>query len=259
MLVEQFDQLGEVGQRSGQPVDLVDHDDVDPAGLDIAQQALEGRPVQGTHPRSRRRHSVRDELPAFMGLALDIGLAGLPLGVERIELKIQIMLGGFAGVDRAADGWRSAVHAALSPRVRFLVLPFPQAKEPGPVPVGAGNDLGDGGEARIGLLLPDKAIRHDRHRVMRAPEFPDKDGPRFQPLAPRVACPLLVVTLQNLKSRLVMAAKRFFLKPPGQGSQQKIPPQPLWWLPAEFRTPCRPKLSDWQAGKAGDFGGYGFG
>jgi hypothetical protein len=29
MLVEQLDQLGEVGERPGEPVDLVDHDDID--------------------------------------------------------------------------------------------------------------------------------------------------------------------------------------------------------------------------------------
>jgi hypothetical protein len=33
--IEQFDQLGKVGKRSGQPVDLIDHDDVDLVGSDI--------------------------------------------------------------------------------------------------------------------------------------------------------------------------------------------------------------------------------
>ena len=39
-LVERFDQLGEVEQRAGQPVDLVDDDDVDLAGLDVGEQPL---------------------------------------------------------------------------------------------------------------------------------------------------------------------------------------------------------------------------
>ena len=47
MLVEQLDQLGEVGKRAGEPVDLVDHDDVDLAGPDLGQQRLQGRAVQG--------------------------------------------------------------------------------------------------------------------------------------------------------------------------------------------------------------------
>ena len=45
MRVEQFDQFGEVGKRSRQPVDFVDDDDVDLASLDIVQQLLERRPL----------------------------------------------------------------------------------------------------------------------------------------------------------------------------------------------------------------------
>ena len=43
MRVEQFDQLGEVGERPRQPVNLVDDDHVDLAGPDIVQQLLERR------------------------------------------------------------------------------------------------------------------------------------------------------------------------------------------------------------------------
>jgi hypothetical protein len=39
MGVEQFDQLGEVCQRASQPIDLVDHDDIDPAVPDVGQHA----------------------------------------------------------------------------------------------------------------------------------------------------------------------------------------------------------------------------
>jgi hypothetical protein len=38
MGIEQFDQLGKVGERPGQTVDLVDHDDIDLAGSDIIQK-----------------------------------------------------------------------------------------------------------------------------------------------------------------------------------------------------------------------------
>jgi hypothetical protein len=37
-------------------------------------------------------------------LALDEGLAGLALRLQRIEFLIEAFLGRFAGVDRAADG-----------------------------------------------------------------------------------------------------------------------------------------------------------
>ena len=40
MGVEEFDQLGEVGERAGQPVDLVDNDDVDPSSANVIQQPL---------------------------------------------------------------------------------------------------------------------------------------------------------------------------------------------------------------------------
>jgi hypothetical protein len=43
--VEEFDQLGEVGERAGQPVDLVDDDHVDPASADVIKELLERWPV----------------------------------------------------------------------------------------------------------------------------------------------------------------------------------------------------------------------
>jgi hypothetical protein len=45
MAVEQLDQLGEVRQRAGQAVDLVDHNDVHLAGPDVSQQPLQRRPL----------------------------------------------------------------------------------------------------------------------------------------------------------------------------------------------------------------------
>ena len=81
--LEHLDQLGKVGERAAQPVDLVDHDDVDQPGLDVAQQPLERRPLQ----RAARDPAVvivvgqRD--PALALLAGDVGEPGLALGVER--------------------------------------------------------------------------------------------------------------------------------------------------------------------------------
>ena len=45
--VEDLDDLGEVGQRAGQPVDLVDHHDVDRARGDVGEQPLQGRALHG--------------------------------------------------------------------------------------------------------------------------------------------------------------------------------------------------------------------
>jgi hypothetical protein len=44
MGIEQFDQFCEVGKRSGQPIDLIDHDDVDLSGSNIVQQPLQVSP-----------------------------------------------------------------------------------------------------------------------------------------------------------------------------------------------------------------------
>ena len=77
MLVEQLDQLGEIRQRPGQPVDLVDDDDVDLAGPDLGQQLLQGRAVERGPGKAAVVITVGDQPPALMGLTLDIGLAGL--------------------------------------------------------------------------------------------------------------------------------------------------------------------------------------
>ena len=45
MGIEQFDQFCEVGQRSGQPIDLVDDDDVDLPASDIVQKLLQVRTI----------------------------------------------------------------------------------------------------------------------------------------------------------------------------------------------------------------------
>ena len=40
MGIECLDQLGEIGQRPGQPIDLIDDDHVDPSRLNIDEQLL---------------------------------------------------------------------------------------------------------------------------------------------------------------------------------------------------------------------------
>src|SRR6516164_786235 len=42
--------------------------------------------------------------PAFVPLAVDKGLAGLALRLQRIELLLEPLFGGFAGIDRASNG-----------------------------------------------------------------------------------------------------------------------------------------------------------
>ena len=59
---------------------------------------------------------VADQRPALGALAGDVGLAGLALGVQRVELLLQPLLGGLAGVDRAAE--------LAGDRLRHAALPW---------------------------------------------------------------------------------------------------------------------------------------
>jgi hypothetical protein len=45
MAVEQFDELGEVGERAGQAVDLVNDNDINLSSFDVGQEPSQGRVV----------------------------------------------------------------------------------------------------------------------------------------------------------------------------------------------------------------------
>ena len=53
--------------------------------------------------RTRHHHKRRQTASSPRASATDEGLAGFALRVERVEFLLQPLLGGFAGVDRAAD------------------------------------------------------------------------------------------------------------------------------------------------------------
>ncbi len=79
MLVKQFDEFGKIRKRAGQPVDLVDDNNVNLAGSDCCEQVLQSRALER---RPGKRPVVKPVVygaPAFMRLALYIGLASLPL------------------------------------------------------------------------------------------------------------------------------------------------------------------------------------
>ena len=103
MPVEHLDEAGEVHQRAAEAVDLVDHDRVDTAPLDVAQQALQGGPLQRAAGKAPIVVAVGDEYPALGLLARHIGLAGLALGVEAVELHVEAFLTRLARVDRTAE------------------------------------------------------------------------------------------------------------------------------------------------------------
>src|SRR5437773_2661721 len=100
--VEDLDQPGKIGERPGQAVDLVDDHDVDPASLDVGEQALQRWPLDVATREPAIVVAGSGQYPALVTLAADVGLAGFALRLERVELLLEPFLGGFAGVDRTA-------------------------------------------------------------------------------------------------------------------------------------------------------------
>ena len=103
--VEGFHDLGEVEQRTRQPVDFVDHHHVDLAGANVAKEQLEGRAVHRPAGEAAVVIQCRQDRPAFVLLRENEGRAGLALRVERVEGLLQTFLGRFARVNRAAQSF----------------------------------------------------------------------------------------------------------------------------------------------------------
>ena len=84
--------------------DLVsrDHDYIDPPGADGGQEPLQGRPVERPAREAAIIEALPDQSPALVGLALDVGLGRLALRVERVEVLLEPVIGGYSRVDRAA-------------------------------------------------------------------------------------------------------------------------------------------------------------
>jgi hypothetical protein len=86
--VEELDQPGKIGERAGQPVDLVDDHDVDPAGSDMGEQMLQGGSLQIAAGEAAIVIAGSRQHPTFVPLAADEGLAGLALRGERVEFLL---------------------------------------------------------------------------------------------------------------------------------------------------------------------------
>ena len=106
LCVKELDQPGKIGERAGQPVDLVHDHDVDPAGPDIGEQALRRESLEIAARKPAIVIAVSRQQPTLVLLAANVGLAGFALRRERIEFLLEPFLGGFAGVDRATSAAR---------------------------------------------------------------------------------------------------------------------------------------------------------
>jgi hypothetical protein len=71
----------------------LDDDHVDPSGLYFGQELLQRRPVHRPAGKAAVIVTVTDQPPALMRLTLNVGLRGLPLGVEGIEVLFEPLVG----------------------------------------------------------------------------------------------------------------------------------------------------------------------
>jgi hypothetical protein len=103
MGIEQFDQLGKIGQGAGQTIDLVDDNDIDATGANVSEKLLQGRTVSGSAGEAAVVIAGPNQCPTGMGLTADIGLCRIILGIKRVEVLIEARVGRDPGIDGAAD------------------------------------------------------------------------------------------------------------------------------------------------------------
>ena len=87
--LKHLDHLGEVGKAACEAVNLVDHDDVDKAALDVGQQTFQPGAIRVAPGKSGVVVVVGHRNPAFGSLAGDVGVARLPLSIDGVEFLIQ--------------------------------------------------------------------------------------------------------------------------------------------------------------------------
>ncbi len=112
VLVQDLHDPGEIEERPGQPVDLVDNDAVDAPRLDVGHQPPQRGPVHVPAREPTVVVGVGQADPAFKLLGCDVRFSRLPLGIEGVELLVEPLLCGFAGVHGAAGRGGLGVSAA---------------------------------------------------------------------------------------------------------------------------------------------------
>src|SRR5262249_16077891 len=82
-------QLSKIVQRTGQPVNFVDHHRLNLAGPDVGHQTLECGAFEITSGISAVIVFRRQQAPALVPLTLDVAFGRLAVGMQRIELLLQ--------------------------------------------------------------------------------------------------------------------------------------------------------------------------
>ena len=111
--VEDLDDLGEIGERAGQPVDFVDDDRVDPTRRDVGKQLLQSGPIQRRAGEPAIVISRAQARPAFVppwGFPIGLGVPIRPRLSHRIRFSVTLAKEykwgayveklGFAGIGR---------------------------------------------------------------------------------------------------------------------------------------------------------------
>src|SRR6202011_4927990 len=93
-------------------------------GLDIGQQPFQSRPFRRSAGITAIVIEGGKGGPALVPLTLYIGVTGLALRMQGIEILLQSLLGRFPGVDRAAKnlgpGWDRITHFVRSSQLSLL-------------------------------------------------------------------------------------------------------------------------------------------
>ena len=103
MGIEHLDDLGKIEQGAGEPIDLVDHNDIQLRSTDVVQEALQSRALQRSPGIAAIIIVGRQSHPTFVLLACDKGLAGFALRIERVEVLLEPLLSRLARINGAAQ------------------------------------------------------------------------------------------------------------------------------------------------------------
>src|SRR5262249_16792968 len=108
---KQFNQLGKVRQGPRQPIDFVDHNDIEPARLDVRQQALQGGAIGRAAGEPAVIISGPYQAPMSVSLAANVSRGGIILSVQRVELLVESRVSRNACVDRTPDCFSRSGHS----------------------------------------------------------------------------------------------------------------------------------------------------
>jgi len=103
LFVELLDDLGEVGQGSGEPVNFINDDGVDSFRGDVVQKLFQPWPLHVAAGEAAIVIATGDSMPSLMALAENVRFTRFSLGIQRIEGLLQPLFGRFAGINGATN------------------------------------------------------------------------------------------------------------------------------------------------------------